>query len=619
MSEPQPVEPAPAETASQSQNLNDDINALSVDELDRLTQNVLDETASTRPLLSESAPLSALREEYERGSATFLKQIDYLSGKAYTHFRRARGDGDCFYRSLGFAWVESLMTSQEPDMEASMALSLLESSLDILAAAGFQKLVYEDFYDTLANLIKHIFTPGAGGQTLTMSSLLGAFQNAEISNSIVVYLRLLTSATIRTDEDNYAPFLFHPEIGDQLEPREFCENFVEACGREADHVQITALTKALNFSIQVAYLDGHGTDGTVNFVEFQIAPPQEGSLPPPVLLYRWCEIMAVSRVYADVNASLGAGWYDYERLHIDWNVPDRYEIVRRVGGGKYSEVFEGVDMSNEDRCIIKVLKPVMKKKIKREVKILRNLTGGPNIISLLDVVQDGPSRSNSLIMEYVDNTEWKELFPVWTETEMKHYLFQLLKGLDFVHSRGIMHRDLKPANIMYDRARGKLRLIDWGLAEFYHPDTKYHVRVGSRYWKAPELLVGYEKYDYSLDLWSVGCMLASMVFRKEAFFRGRDNEDQLLRILKVLGTDTFERYLEKYGLYIQTDNRALLQSYARVPFNAFGPPTVSREALDLLDKLLRYDHLERLTAAEALAHPYFTIIVIATSHEDILP
>ena len=61
-----------------------------------------------------------------------------------------------------------------------------------------------------------------------------------------------------------------------------------------------------------------------------------------------------------------------------------------------------------------------------------------------------------------------------------------------------------------DRRR-QLRLIDWGLAEFYHPDTEYHIRVGSRYYKAPELLVGYKKYDYSLDMWSVGCMLASMV------------------------------------------------------------------------------------------------------------
>ena len=207
-------------------------------------------------------------------------------------------------------------------------------------------------------------------------------------------------------------------------------------------------------------------------------------------------------------------------------------------------------MTNEETCIIKVLKPVSKKKIKREIKILRNLTGGPNVISLLNVVHDPVSRSNSLIMEYVSNVEWKDLYPTFTELEIKHYVFQLLKvcpeetadrpygfsnflppfqALDFVHSRGIMHRDVKPGNVMYDRAIRKvccqlhptapllisasfqLRLIDWGLAEFYHPDTEYHIRVGSRYYKGPELLVGYKKYDYSLDMWSVGCMLASMV------------------------------------------------------------------------------------------------------------
>lgn len=104
-----------------------------------------------------------------------------------------------------------------------------------------------------------------------------------------------------------------------------------------------------------------------------------------------------------------------------------------------------------------------------------------------------------------------------------------LQALDFVHSRGIMHRDVKPNNIMYDRSNRKvrsviqcrplssktintqLRLIDWGLADFYHPGTEYPPRVGSRPYKSPELLVEYRQYDYSLDLWCVGCILASMV------------------------------------------------------------------------------------------------------------
>jgi casein kinase II subunit alpha len=124
-------------------------------------------------------------------------------------------------------------------------------------------------------------------------------------------------------------------------------------------------------------------------------------------------------------------------------------------------------------------------------------------------------------------------------------------------------------------------LIDWGLAEFYHPGTEYHIRVGSRYYKPPELLVGYKKYDYSLDMWSVGCMFASMVcstsqytyyhqnaisylqmeqiFRREHFFRGSDNDDQLLKILKCLGTEEFDVYLRTYHIQFETGVEGLLR------------------------------------------------------------
>ena len=90
-------------------------------------------------------------------------------------------------------------------------------------------------------------------------------------------------------------------------------------------------------------------------------------------------------------------------------------------------MFEGIDSSNEESCVIKVLKPVAKKKIKREIKILRNLAGGPNVIRLMDIVHDPPSRSNSLVMEYVQNTDWKDLYGTLTEMEIKFYLFQLLR------------------------------------------------------------------------------------------------------------------------------------------------------------------------------------------------
>ena len=96
-----------------------------------------------------------------------------------------------------------------------------------------------------------------------------------------------------------------------------------------------------------------------------------------------------------------------------------------------------------------------------------------------------------------------------------------------------MHRDIKPHNVVIDHERHRLRLIDWGLAEFYHPEKEYNVRVASRYFKGPELLVDLEEYDYSLDMWSLGCMFAGMIFIKDILFHGADNYDQLVVITKV--------------------------------------------------------------------------------------
>ncbi len=106
---------------------------------------------------------------------------------------------------------------------------------------------------------------------------------------------------------------------------------------------------------------------------------------------------------------------------------DDYEIVKKVGRGKYSEVFEGMNMTNNEKCIIKILKPVKKKKIRREIKILQNLCGGPNIIKLLDIVRDPATKTPSLIFEFVNNTDFKVLYPTLSDFDIRYYIFELLK------------------------------------------------------------------------------------------------------------------------------------------------------------------------------------------------
>jgi casein kinase II subunit alpha len=175
-----------------------------------------------------------------------------------------------------------------------------------------------------------------------------------------------------------------------------------------------------------------------------------------------------------------------------------------------------------------------------------------------------------------------------------------------------MHRDVKPHNVMIDHEKRSLRLIDWGLAEFYHPGREYNVRVASRYFKGPELLVDFQEYDYSLDLWSLGCMFAGMIFKKEPFFHGHDNYDQLVKIAKVIGTDELFEYLDKYDLELDNHYDGILGRHAKKPFSRFitseNSHLVSDEAIDLLSKLLKYDHQERPTSLEAQAHDYFAPI-----------
>ncbi len=319
---------------------------------------------------------------------------------------------------------------------------------------------------------------------------------------------------------------------------------------------------------------------------------------------------SVARVYKDACYEKGRTYYEYENIRVQWGDQNNYEVVKKIGRGKYSEVFKGYNCVDDNFCVVKVLKPVKKKKIKREIKILQNLAGGTNVIQLLDVVRDPVSKTPAFVFELVDTEDFRTLYPKFHIDDIRFYMYQLLQALDYCHSMGIMHRDVKPHNVMIDHDSKELRLIDFGLAEFYLQGMEYNVRVASRYFKGPELLVDYRQYDYSLDLWSLGAMIGGLIFMKEPFFKGTSNENQLEKIADVLGSRDLTAYISRYEVPVKKFMADImdaglparpLESFITEKNKHLCPP----DAVDFVRTLLKYDHQERPTAKEAMQHAFF--------------
>lgn len=200
------------------------------------SQEVQDSAIHDIPLISQQLPLSTLKSEYEHGNQTFLAKIDGLGTDA-TYYR-TRGDGNCFYRAFAFSLIEQCRASRD---ETESLIDLFTTSQGILEAAGFSALVYEDFLEATVSVTR-------------APVLLDAMNDAEQSNAVVVFLRLLTSAYIKTHPQEYLPYLHDQQSHESLD--RWAERWVEAIGSEADNIQINALVMALNVGVDVVNLDG---------------------------------------------------------------------------------------------------------------------------------------------------------------------------------------------------------------------------------------------------------------------------------------------------------------------------------------------------------------------------
>ncbi|GAA5988680.1 hypothetical protein JCM5350_003848 [Sporobolomyces pararoseus] len=278
-------------------------------EIAQLTASLKEEQAKERPLLGQTEPLERLLEEYQEGTGYRMK-VKRLIEDGWTGFRRSRGDGDCFYRAFIFSLLSSYLA--RPAALSAQLLSTFESLLPLLSACGFEEIVWFDFWEPLRDILRRMGPEEKDGgvrkngeKRLGPGELFDLFNDQETNSCIIVHLRLLTSAYLRTHSDDFTPFLFALEDdprflqeGGAPTMRNFCQYHVEPVNREADHLQIVALTRALSTPLRIAYLDqsrlsgvGMGSDGEgtqVNFFEFEEEKAKEDGIVSVegALLYR---------------------------------------------------------------------------------------------------------------------------------------------------------------------------------------------------------------------------------------------------------------------------------------------------------------------------------------------
>ncbi|XP_028400339.1 mitogen-activated protein kinase 1-like [Dendronephthya gigantea] len=294
-----------------------------------------------------------------------------------------------------------------------------------------------------------------------------------------------------------------------------------------------------------------------------------------------------------------------------FDVAPRYTNLNYIGEGAYGMVCSAMDNHLGQRVAIKKISPFEHQtycqRTLREIKILTRFKH-ENIINIMDIIR-APDLNQLKDVYIVQTLMETDLYKLLKSQRLSndhtcYFLYQILRGLKYIHSANVLHRDLKPSNLLLNTTCD-LKICDFGLARVADPEhdhtgilTEY---VATRWYRAPEIMLNSKGYSKAIDVWSVGCILAEMLSNKP-LFPGKHYLDQLNHILGVLGSPTLEDLQciknDKARSYIQA-----LPTKPKIPWSRIFP-NANPKALDLLGKMLSFNPNKRFSVEECLAHPY---------------
>lgn len=294
----------------------------------------------------------------------------------------------------------------------------------------------------------------------------------------------------------------------------------------------------------------------------------------------------------------------------DRQIEIQYTDTRVIGNGSFGVVYQARLVSPTPAEMVAIKKVLQDKRFKnRELQIMRRLEH-QNIVRLRYFFYSTGEKKDevflNLILEYIPETVYRVARHYSRNRQpvpmlfVKLYVYQLFRALAYIHSFGICHRDIKPQNLLLDPDTAVLKLCDFGSAKHLvrgEPNVAY---ICSRYYRAPELIFGAQDYTTSIDVWSSGCVLAELLMG-QPIFPGESGVDQLVEIIKILGTPTREQIQQMNPNY--TEFR--FPQIRAHPWTKVFRPRTPPEAIDLTSRLLEYTPTTRVTPLQACAHAFF--------------